>query len=96
MGYGGICFLLIRDDFPSPADPRNLVDIDSNVVEKIRTLPSFLHMEIFVQAGTTVSCTVDCFTFGGLVVLAHKNCDQYNDDFKIVTEIDRMGAFFIF
>ena len=98
LGCGGICFLLVREDEKEASSrfARTLRDIDADLVTSIRQLPSFLHMELFVRPGSDVLPTIDCFTFGGLVVLAHKEFEQFTLDFDFVSKVDKSGSFFVF
>ena len=66
---GRLLFLICRTS-------GTLAEVNINLVEEIRQIKSFMRMEIFLKSGRDVKPTINCFTFGGAVILI--NTDENN------------------
>jgi hypothetical protein len=45
-------------------------------------------MELFLKPGQRMSPTINCFTFGGVVVMVHPDADQVLRDYERVHELE--------
>ena len=63
------------------------------MVEEMRGMSSFIHMELFVKLGGKVSRTIDCFTFGGIVKLVNPDLGKLTQDYERIREFERSGLF---
>lgn len=64
-----------------------LRSINPNILQEIRSLKSFIRMELFLKPGQRMSPTINCFTFGGIVVLVHPDSQQVLEDYQRIHEI---------
>ena len=62
---------------------------NANILNQVRSLPSFFDAQGLVQDGQAVSRSIDLFTILGFVVLSHKDSRQVEDDYASVTAIEK-------
>ena len=65
-----------------------LQEISADLIEELRQLKSFVRMEIFNKLGTFIVPTINCFTYGGLVVMVNDNTAQLEADYNRIHEMD--------
>ena len=56
-------------------------------------MPSFVRMELFLKPGEPVVPTINCFTFGGVVVLINDDQEQLAADYRRIHEMEECGLF---
>lgn len=66
-------------------------DIDNDRIDEIRALSSFVSLELFVQKGSVVRRTVDCFTWAGIVRLISDEKAAIEGDYNTIREIEKAG-----
>lgn len=66
-------------------------DIDNDRIDEIRALSSFVSLELFVQKGSSVRRTVDCFTWGGIVRLISDQQGVIEGDYNTIRDIEKSG-----
>jgi len=62
--------------------------INPDATQAIRSLKSFVRMELFLKPGQPISPTINCFTFGGIVVLVDADDAQVLADYQRIHEIE--------
>ena len=62
--------------------------INPDVTQAIRSLKSFVRMELFLKPGQHISPTINCFTFGGIVVLVEADDAQVLADYQRIHEVE--------
>jgi hypothetical protein len=67
QGYGKLLFLVNK------SEPGILREINVDYIREIESMEAVLGYEIFLTVGNYVSPTIDCFSWGGMVKLFHKN-----------------------
>ncbi|CAE7806982.1 unnamed protein product [Symbiodinium microadriaticum] len=67
--------------------------VDAVLVEEIRQMASFVRMELFVKPGARIVPTINCFTFGGVVVLINEHSPQLEKDYQRIHEMEESGLF---
>lgn len=67
--------------------------LNEEMVKEIEAMPSFIKMEVFVKPGQFAKRTVDCFTFGGGIRLAHSDINQLNQDYNRIREMELNGLY---
>jgi hypothetical protein len=64
-----------------------LKSINPDILQEIRSMKSFIRMELFLKLGQRMTPTINCFTFGGIVVLVHSDPQQVLADYEKIHEI---------
>eukprot|EP01031_Cornospumella_fuschlensis_P040026 gene40026-48765_t len=72
------------------------LELDPVLLEEIQQLSSFVKLDLFAKSGTFIKKTIDCFTFGGSVRLAHEDARQLQNDYERVHHMTAAGGLFIF
>jgi len=83
---GRLLFLICRTS-------GTLAEVNINLVEEIRQMKSFVSMEIFLKPGCDVKPTINCFTFGGVVVLINPDEEQLVADYQRIHEMEECNLF---
>jgi hypothetical protein len=64
-----------------------LKSINPDILQEIRAMKSFIRMELFLKPGQAMTPTINCFTFGGIVVLVHPDPQQVLADYEKIHEL---------
>jgi hypothetical protein len=70
-----------------------LTEIDSDLIEEIRHMRSFIRMEIFLKPGETIRKTIDCFTLAGVIMLSHRSEVQVVNDYDRIRQMENENLF---
>lgn len=65
-----------------------LTEINPEAVVALRELKSFHRMELFYKPGQVVKPTINCFTYGGCVILLYNDKSQLLADYDAIHEIE--------
>ena len=84
--HGILAFIIVHDEGV-------VQEVNAQLLAEVHALPSFLAVELFHHAGSTLRRTVDCFTFGGTLQLLHDQEEQVEADYRRVREIETQGLF---
>ena len=68
-------------------------EVNPEYVEEIRQMSSFVRMELFVKPGQKITPTINCFNFGGVVVLVNENSEQLSADYQRIHDMEEKGMF---
>lgn len=69
--------------------------VDDVALASVTRLPSYQGHEIFLDVGTHVIPTKDCFSWGGVVKLAHKDPAQLQQDYSFIEQLCVTGLWHI-
>jgi len=96
-------FAKIPDVMPSPFKASGqtvmLVSFQTGVVkqtpgyDQMKLLPSFVTLQTGIRPGSQVELTVDLFTAVGVLILAHDDPKQLNEDIAEVRAMEKIGLF---
>jgi biotin carboxylase len=67
---------------------------DETLLAEIKAMPSFRDIETFLKPGKPCRPTIDCFTWGGCVLLANVDEQQLNEDYARIEEICTIGKLY--
>jgi len=67
--------------------------VDPSSIQEIEALSSYRSHQIFVEVGGPINPTINCFTWGGAVILANKSEEQLMADYKRVEELEKTTLF---
>jgi len=87
VAQGTIQFLMLHRGGTLRADG----PCDGAALSALEALPSYRAHEIFVKAGAPVVATVDCFSWGGVVKLAHVDGAQLDKDYAAIEQLCHQG-----
>ena len=72
-----------------------LASVNHEFVEEIKSMPSFVGIEVFHHTGKKIQKTVDCFSWAGVVKLYHLENQQLVKDYNRIREMEDSGLFIV-
>lgn len=72
-----------------------LSEINPQYIAEMQSMASFVNFEMFLKVGAQISKTVNCFTFGGIVLLIHDDLDVVLNDGDRIRAMEDSGLFCI-
>jgi hypothetical protein len=63
------------------------------LVNEIHEMKSIIEVTLFPNPGSSLVPTVNCFTWGGIAVLGHKDFDVVEKDYSRLHEMEEQGLF---
>jgi hypothetical protein len=88
LGHGRLAFLVLHRS-------GEFLGLDPRLLEELLALPSIRRSMFFPKPGALVQATTNCFTWGGVAVLAHEQEAVVEADYSRVRAMELAGLFLI-